>query len=96
MTRTSMIVLVALLLLTFLANAAPIAVSQSGRITVTLTDEPCALDAITNLPARLIWEENRRSIEGCYTVAKPLIIAYFADRTVILMFANAFTRVQAI
>jgi len=94
--KTALIVLAVVLLLMAAAQAGPIAVGREGGITVTLTDEPCAVTAIANLPGRITWEEHGRIVEGCYTVTGPMIVAYFADRTVVLMPAQLFTKVRAI
>lgn len=74
-------------------NAAPMAEAHGGGVRVVLTDEPCAVAAVTNLPKRATWEEKGKTIEGCYTVSDGLVVSYWADRTVSVIPAQVFVRV---
>jgi hypothetical protein len=76
------------------AESAPIAIGQRDGITVVLTNERCALEAVKNLPARVTWTENGKTSEGCYGMAGQLIIAYFDDRTVVFFAAQGFVPVS--
>lgn len=73
-----------------LARAAPVAVLRQGDLVLTLTDEPCALPAIANLPSRVVWVEKGETIEGCYGRRGETILFYFADLTVIDIPMQAF------
>ena len=42
------------------AEAAVIAVAQKDGVIVSLTDEPCRLEAVKNLPGRALWAEKGR------------------------------------
>ena len=78
--------------------AAPIASATSDGVTVTLYNEPCALAAVVNLPNRATWQEKGKTIEGCFTLVPEVsaVMAYFSDKTVVLMPMQVFSRVQAI
>ncbi len=82
--------LIAWLLCIGVAYAEPIAVVSQGALVLTLTDEPCALPAIANLPGRATWVEKGEIIEGCYGRRGDMILFYFADRTVINIPMHAF------
>ena len=84
------------LLLTSTAHAVPIAALHQGDLYLTLTDEPCALPAIANLPSRAIWVEKGVTIEGCYGRRGDAVLFYFADRTVIDVPVRAFHRAAGV
>ena len=84
--------ILAILLWSTLAQAVAIAVLHQGDLYLTLTDEPCALPAITNLPSKAIWVEKGVTIEGCYGRRGDAVLFYFADRTVIDVPVRAFHR----
>lgn len=99
------VLLLVLLLMVGEARTQPIffADFESGR--VTLTDEPCALKAITNAPKRVTWREpNGRLSEGCYGLYSlrlphgkvDIIIGYFDDLTLQVIPLSAFSVVRAI
>ena len=52
------------------AHAQPLAVAGDASVKVTLTDEPCALREVVNLPQRATWTEGGRMIEGCWAPSK--------------------------
>ncbi len=64
------------------AYAAPVAIGQHEGITVVLTDEPCALDAVSNLQRRATWTEGGKTFEGCFGILGGMVVAYFSDKTV--------------
>lgn len=78
------------------ARAAPIFQAEAEGTTVILTDEDCRLPEVSNLKKRAIWVEKGVTIEGCYGghPAYPLVVAYFADKTVVVMPADAFQRIK--
>ncbi len=67
-------------------------VSQ-GPVRLTLTDEPCRLAAVVDLPYRATWVEGSHAVEGCYGVHPdyPLVVAYFTDRSITVIPRQAFT-----
>ena len=86
-------ILLALLLLTCsVAYAAPVAVAGNSEVTVTLTDENCALSAVKNLPYRATWVEAKGSFEGCYDVRRTVVVIYFEDQQVIIVPLEAFRK----
>ena len=86
-----------LLLLSGPACGEVIASASDGGITVNLTDEPCKLDAVKNLPKRATWTERGRTIEGCYMVHPGGVVAmYWSDLSVVVAPANAFQRATSI
>lgn len=76
-------------------NAAPLVSASAEGAIITLTDEPCALKAISNLPFRATWVEKDKSYEGCYGVRADvgLVVAYFNDATVALIPMQVFKKV---
>lgn len=76
--------------------AAPVAVGVHEGIRVVLTDEPCALVAVSNLPRRATWEEGGKTHEGCWGAMQGVVAAYFTDRSVAVMPVELFVRVKAI
>jgi hypothetical protein len=83
--------------LTTIAQGAPIALFQSEGVTITITDEPCQLKAVTNLKHRATWNEHGKTHEGC-AAGHPagIILFYWEDKTVSIASAQAFKRVSAI
>ena len=78
------------------AFAEPIAVVSQGALVLTLTDEPCALPAIANLPHRAIWVEKGETIEGCWRWRGETVLFYFADRTVMDLPVLVFRRAEGV
>lgn len=75
---------------------AALLVASGNGVVVTLLDEPCALAAVTNLPRRATWLEAGNTIEGCWAQSAilPLVLTYWADRTVVAIPASAFAASQ--
>lgn len=87
---------IALFLTPLYATAEPVyqATAPDG-VRVTLHDDKCALPEITNLPRRATWIEQGKAFEGCWG-ARPdqgIVLAYFADKTVVSIPVQAFSRV---
>jgi hypothetical protein len=63
--------------------AAPMFTAATENAIITLTDEPCALEAISNLKYRATWVEKEKTFEGCWAPHRELgvVIAYFDDKT---------------
>lgn len=78
------------------ASAAPIATASHAGVIVTLTDEPCALPAVANLPNRATWQQDSKTYEGCFGVRAGLVLAYFDDRTVALLPLDGFIRATGV
>jgi len=73
------------------ADAAVIAVAQRDGVIVSLTDEPCRLEVVKNLPGRALWVEAGKVHEGCFAVpGGGILVAYFEDRTVVLFHLGSF------
>lgn len=73
--------------------AAPVAVANLGPVVIVLTDEPCKLDAVSNLPYRATWTEKGKTHEGCAGASEGMIIAYWSnDKTITPMPAQIFSR----
>lgn len=80
-------VIVASLVLAFSFQPAlseTIAIAQSHGVTLSLTDEPCALDGVSNLKLRAVWQEAKGSFEGCWgsQLEGNLVVLYFSDKSV--------------
>lgn len=70
--------------------------AESGTV-ITLHSEDCRLKAVENLKLRATWLEEGKIVEGCYGghPAFPLVIFYFADKTVVVLPSEIFQRVRA-
>lgn len=81
-----------LLLFPLIAWAKPVAIAENEGVTVTLTDEPCAVKAVTNLPFRATWTEKDKTYEGCWGLSPPIVVSYWSDATVAIMSAAMFKK----
>ena len=84
MIKDFLLAIFALTLLVYVipAHAKPIATATQGAVVVTFTDEPCTLsEQIKGLPGRATWTEKGVVTEACYTLAGPLLMIYYADKT---------------
>ena len=91
-----LLVACSVLLVVAIVQAAPVATAGDDSVVVTLTDEPCALPAVANLKLRATWTEKGVTHEGCFAVSQGLAMFYFADRTVVAIPVQAFTRVTGV
>ena len=80
------------------ALAEPIYEARGDGLVVTIYREPCALEAVTNLPKRATWQEGDKVYEGCAGAMPQLGIAifYFSDRTVAIFSISAFVKLRAV
>lgn len=85
-----------LVLFATIASASVIAMASDGGVVVSLTDEPCALPTVTNLPLRATWLEKGKVTEGCYGLANGIIMSYWGDLTVTAVPVEAFRKAGAI
>jgi hypothetical protein len=77
------------------AYSAPIYEAKDETLLIVLTDEPCNLPEVSNLKHRATWTEKGKTFQGCYAIhpAVPFVLAYFEDKTVVLVPAEVFQRV---
>lgn len=78
------------------ARADPVGAASGDGLTVTLYDEPCRLDGVTNLPFRATWQEaGEPAQEGCWAANRKMrtVATYWSDRTVIVISVDLFVRV---
>ena len=68
------------------ALAAPVAVAKQDGVTVTLYNEPCKLAAV-DLPHRATWVSEGKAFAGCAGLhaAFPIVVLYFADRSIAIV-----------
>ena len=78
------------------AHAIPLFQAEAEGIKIVLTDEDCRLPAVSNLPKRATWHEKGKVFEGCFGAHPmfPVIMGYFADKTVVVLPVEMFTRVS--
>lgn len=87
-------ILLLLLLWVMPSNSAPIMQAADGEVTVTLHDDKCALREVTNLPAKAVWREKGKEIEGCWGLHPiGVVLFYFTDKTVAVAPRQSFQRV---
>lgn len=66
--------------------ASPVAVARSGEVVISLSEEPCALGPVANLPWRAVWEERGQRHAGCWAVQHGrAVVTYWSDRTVVVL-----------
>jgi hypothetical protein len=97
--RIAMVAIVCLIGIAYCArsSAASVAIATIDSISITLTDEPCKLKAVSNLPYRAHWREQGRVYEGCFQVnPQGFVVAYFDDRSVALIPVQHFRRAEAL
>jgi len=80
------------------AQAAPLYKAFGNGLQIVLTDEPCALKVVANLPKRATWTENGKTQEGCWGVSEVTgtVMAYWDDRTVTSIPTQIFVKVQEV
>lgn len=78
------------------ALAAPVAEAVAEGVSITLTNEPCRLKVVSNLPARATWTEKGKTFEGCFGLSHGVVAFYFDDRTVVMLPREAFKRARQI
>jgi hypothetical protein len=67
--------------------------AKGQGIVLTLYDQPCELKEVSNLPIRITWTENGKTIEGCAAIRPDagMVVMYFKDdKTVGLAPISAF------
>ena len=71
--------------------AQPLYSADAQGIHIVLTDEPCQLKTIANLPYRAIWTQEGKTFEGCFGARQDYeaVVAYFSDFSVALIPFNA-------
>jgi hypothetical protein len=72
-------------------------VEAQGAV-ITLTDDPCELDAVKNLPYKATWVEDGKTFQGCFAPRPEvqLVVAYFDDRTVALIPFQALKKLEGV
>lgn len=79
------------------AHAGPIMQGSGEGHVITLTDEPCKLEAIANLPGRATWSEPSGKVwEACYGRFGNAVVFYCSDRTIQILPQNGFRPVVGI
>ena len=78
------------------ALSAPLYRAEVEGIVITLYDEDCKLPAVSNLKKRATWTEKGKTFEGCVGQHPqfPIIMAYFADKTVVVLPLDIFMPVS--
>jgi hypothetical protein len=76
-------------------HADPLFSATAEGVTITLTDEPCAVKEIANLPYRATWVEKDKTFQWCWGPYRELsiVLAYFDDRTIAVIPVQAFVKV---
>ena len=87
-----------LLLFAGAAHAEPAAVITAPGLVISLFDEDCKLEAITNLPLRATWTRNGKTLEGCFGIFREssAVGAYFEDKTMVVAPLSAVQKVLSI
>jgi hypothetical protein len=77
------------------AYAGPLFQAEAEGVKIVVYDEPCKLAVVTNLKYRATWQEKGKTYEGCVGGHPhfPVIMGYFADRTVVVLPTEMFVRV---
>ena len=78
------------------AQAEPLYRADTGDSVITVHSEPCAVQAVGNLPKRATWQEKGKTYEGCAGQHPqfPILIFYFAgDKSVVVVPVQLFQKV---
>ena len=75
-------VLVLSVLAVSVAYAKSVAVMKERGITVLLTDEPCDMPEVSNLPYKLTWTQEGKTYKGCFSVHGGIVVTYTEDKAV--------------
>ena len=80
------------------AQAVPIFAADEGGVRIVLTDEPCQLKTVSNLPLRATWEEKGKVYEGCWAPRPDMgvVVGYFSDLTAVALPIPMFKKVQGV
>jgi hypothetical protein len=80
------------------AYAAPVFQAEADGIKIVVYEEPCKMPAVSNLKYRATWHEKGKVFEGCVGAHPqfPIIMGYFADRTVVALPVEMFVRVTGV
>ena len=92
------VVLIILLCWPSMVFAEPMYLTTTPNGTViTLHSEKCQLTEVVNLPKRATWREGIKTFEGCWGLSPlGLVMFYFDDKTVAMVPADSFQRVQGV
>jgi hypothetical protein len=72
---------------------------EGQGIVVTLYDDKCELDNVTNLPFKATWQENGKTTEGCWSIAfdRERINTFFVDDKSVVSFPpSMFTKLTGV
>jgi hypothetical protein len=77
------------------AYATPLFQAEAEGVKIVVYDEPCKIDAVANLKYRATWHEKGKVFEGCVGGHPqfPIVMGYFADKTVVVLPAEMFVKV---
>ena len=96
----AVIVGIALALVVHTASAEPLyqAVSNDGKIVITLYSDSCSIPGVKNLPKKAVWRQDGKTYEGCAGLfeTERMIAIYLDDHTVQLLPASLFAPVTSI
>lgn len=94
LTIADVLLFMVLALAVFSLHADPTHTANAGNAKVTVWSDKCSIPEIVNLPLRATWEENGKTVEGCFGMSPfGLLVFYFADRTAFAMPPDYFRRV---
>jgi hypothetical protein len=72
--------------------------AEVDGVKITLHDDKCALPAVANLGRKATWEERGKTFDGCWGGHPqfPVLIFYFADKTVVIVPTEMFKKVTGV
>ena len=78
------------------SRADAVAVAAAEGIRIVLHDDKCGLSTVSNLPAKATWTERGVITEGCWGIqpALDIVMLFFADKTVVVVPRQIFTKLQ--
>lgn len=78
------------------ARSEPMAAVEQGGVRIVVHTEKCVFKEVSNLTNRATWEEGGKVIEGCAGVFSQigLVLFYFADKSVVAVPMQLFSRVS--
>ena len=74
--------------------AQPLFSMEQNGVKVTLHDDACKVDGVSNLPFKATWEEGGKVFEGCWSPSfdRERVNAFFTDKSVVSFPPGMFKR----
>jgi hypothetical protein len=80
-----------------MALAKGLYVAEVSNVRIILTDEPCELKVVSNLPLKATWTQDGKVFTGCWGVMGQIVMGYFVeDRSIAAIPVQVFQKLQEV